>query len=256
MGRFGAILAVALISVFALKGAVVEADFVRSGDLLVSFDADLAPSKLPRSGVAPVKVGFKGSFENLDASDTPALRTMEVRLSRGGRIESTGLPKCSLESLRDRTTAEALSKCRRALVGTGTVGSALRFPDGRRVRSRSKLLLFNTRGGIVMHVFTTEPLRGTFLIPMKISAGSGGFGTVLTAEFPRIAAGYGYLTGFSMVIDRSYSFGGARRSYVVAGCPAPPGLNRVTFELAQVTYRFDGGITIKSGVLRSCSVRG
>jgi hypothetical protein len=231
-----------------------RAGFVRSGELLVSFDAGIKPTTLPRSKPVPIEVGFKGSFENLDATDTPALRTMVVRLSRGGRIDSAGLPRCSERELRERSSAEALAVCGDAKVGEGTVRSALRFPDGHRLRSTSRLLLFNGDGEILMHIFTTAPLRGVFVVPMKVHRGSGAFATVLTARFPQIAAGYGYLTGFEMTIERTFQRHGRNRSYVVASCAAPKGLSRVVFEVARVTYRFKGGITVRASAIRSCRV--
>lgn len=245
--------AVALICATA---TTTQAAFTQVGKLLVSFEAGLAPTKLPRDRLVPVKVGFKGTFENLDASDTPALRTMEVRLSRGGTINSKGLPRCPPARLQSSNSSEALRACGGAKIGEGTVSSAFRFPDGKRARSQARLLLFNAPGGILMHVYTTEPLEGTFLVPMSLHKGSGGFGTVLKARFPEIAAGYGYLTGFQMVIQRGFSFRGERQSYVEASCPAPKGLNEVSFVLARATYRFVDGPTVKTGVIGKCRVKG
>lgn len=249
----------ALVAVLLLCGAFVAtsgASFVQVGKLLVSFDAGLAPTKLPRDRLAPVKVGFKGTFENLDASDTPALRTMEVKLSRGGTINSKGLPRCPQRKLENLDSSEAQRACAAARVGSGTVSSAFRFPDGKRARSKARMLLFNAPGGILMHIHTTEPLEGTFLIPMKLRKGSGGFGTILVARFPEIAAGYGYLTGFQMVIQRSFTHRGKRQSYVEASCPAPRDLNGVSFELAKVAYRFVEGPAVRTGVVGRCKVKG
>jgi hypothetical protein len=236
--------------------SVSQAAFTQVGKLLVSFDAGLAPTKLPRDRLVPVKVGFKGTFENLDASDTPALRTMEVKLSRGGVINSKGLPRCPQRKLENLDSSEAQRACKSAQVGTGTVSSAFRFPDGKRARSKARMLLFNTSGGLLMHVHTTEPLEGTFLVPMKLRKGSGAFATVLEARFPEIAAGYGYLTGFQMVIQRSFSYRGERQSFVEASCPAPKDLNRVSFELAKATYRFVEGPPVRIGVIGGCQVKG
>jgi hypothetical protein len=244
------------VGLLTLTAAISQADSVQTGKLLVSFDAGIEPSRLPRHSLASVEIGFRGRFENLDASDTPALEKMVVRLSRGGKIDSIGLPHCSEAQLRGRTSSEALSACREALVGEGTVGSALRFPDGRRLRSKSKLLLFNAPAEILMHIFTTKPLRGTFLVPLKISRGSGAFGTVLEAKFPKIAAGYGYLTGFEMVLHRNYTYRGHRKSFLLASCPAPAGFNRISFELARVAYRFRDAVTIRNAAIRSCTVAG
>ncbi len=245
-----------LVSVVALGAATSQAEFVQTGNLLVSFDAGLKPSKLPRSKLVPVKVGFKGTFENLDASDTPALDTMVVKLSRGGQINSKGLPRCIEERVQGLNTQEALSVCGQAQIGSGTASSAFRFPDGQRVRSKAKMLLFNAPNGILMHVYTTEPLKGTFLVPMSIHRGQGAFGTVLRARFPKIASGYGYLTGFEMVIQRTFSYRGQRQSYVLASCPAPPGFKKVSFELARVTYAFRTGVKVRNAAIRTCTAKG
>lgn len=250
-----AVLAIA-VSLCAVFAAGSQAEFVQVGDLLVSFDAGLQPSVLPRSELVPVKVGFKGSFENLDASDTPALETMVVKLSRGGEINSKGLPTCTEARLRGLDSAAALNVCRQAQIGSGTVNSAFRFPDGKRVRSKARMLLFNAPKGILMHVYTTNPLKGTFLVPMSIHKGSGSFGTVLRARFPRIAAGYGYLTGFEMVIQRSFTYRGKKQSYVLASCPAPAGYRKVSFELARVTYIFRTGLRVNNSAIRQCTTKG
>jgi hypothetical protein len=250
----GVVLATLTLAV-AFGIATVRAEFVQSGNLLVSFDAGLKPSKLPRSKLVPVRVGFKGTFENLDASDTPALNTMVVRLSRGGRIDARGLPRCAEHRLQGLSSKEALLVCGAAQIGSGTANSAFRFPDGSRVRSAAKMLLFNAPHGILMHVYTTDPLKGTFLVPMSIHKGSGAFGTVLRARFPKIAAGYGYLTGFEMVIDRSFTYRGETRSYVLASCPAPKGFNKITFELARVTFAFRNGVKVRNAALRTCTPR-
>lgn len=244
------------ISILALGVTASQAEFVQAGNLLVSFDAGLKPSTLPRSAQVPVKVGFKGTFENLDASDTPALDTMVVKLSRGGQINSKGLPQCSEERLQGLTSKEALRVCGQAQIGSGTASSAFRFPDGKRVRSKAKMLLFNAPKGILMHIYTTEPLKGTFLVPMTVHKGSGAFGTVLRARFPKIAAGYGYLTGFEMVIDRNFTYRGRRQSYVTASCPAPAGFNKVSFELARVTYAFRTGVKVRNAAIKSCTAKG
>lgn len=244
-------------ALLAAAGGYAQAEFTQAGKLLVSFEARIAPSKLPRERLVPVKAVFKGTFENLDASDTPALDTMVVRLARGGKIDSRGLAVCPARRLVGLSSEEALRACGRARVGEGAVHSAFRFPDGKRARSKARLLLFNAAGGIVMHVYTSSPLKGTFLVPMTVHRNGGRFGTVLRARFPEIAAGYGYLTGFEMVIQRSFTYRGQRRSYLLASCPVPPGFGkRAKFELAQVTYAFDNGVKVENAAVRSCAVRG
>jgi hypothetical protein len=85
---------------------------------------------------------------------------------------------------------------------------------------------------------------------------SGRFGTRLTAAFPQVAADWGYATDFEMKLGRRWRAGGARRSYLSAGCPAPRGFNRALFTLARWTYTFDDGRLLESSLVRECRVRG
>lgn len=231
-----------------------RAFFAQSGRLLSSLGASIVPSALPRRRLRPVSLRLSSSFENLDGTDTPALKAMTLRLAAGGVVQSAGLPRCKRRQLAQRSTAQALAACRAALVGRGTVDTALRFPEGARQRSAASLLLFNAPGGILMHVYTRTPIEGTFVIPFHISHGAGASGTVLSARFPAIATGYGQVTGFQMTIHRTYSASGARRSYLLASCPAPPGFGRIAFQLAQVDYRFRGGLRIENSTINTCRV--
>ena len=227
---------------------------MQEGKLLVSFDAEIAPAKLPRDSLVAVKVGFAASFENLDGSDVPALKTMTLRLTKGGVVEAGGLPRCQRSRLAQLSTEDALSACGDAQVGKGIVTTAVRFPDGRRLRSKAGLLLFNAGRDILMHIYTTKPVEGTFVIPLRLRKSSGLFGTVLQARFPRISAGYGYLTGIRMTLSRTYRDRGQRRSYLLASCPAPKGLNRISFELARVEFAFRGGLRVFNSTLNQCRV--
>src|SRR5680860_132922 len=134
-----------------------------------------------------------------------------------------------------------MARCGGALVGRGTVNSAISFPDQRRARFGSEMLLFNAPGAVLMHVHTTQPLRGTFLVPIRVIRSDPRRGMILKARFPKIAAGYGYLTGFRMVLNRKFLRAGKRQSYLKASCAAPPAFRRVSFELARVTYTFVDG---------------
>jgi hypothetical protein len=252
--RFSRRLTALGVAVTMLLTAIASADYVQQEKLLVFFDAGIAPTTLPRDQLKPVKVGFIGSFEHLEGKDVPALQTMTLRLAEGGVIENRGLPRCSKARLAQRSTAAALAACRGALVGEGTVSSAIRFPDGKRQRYSAPLLLFNGGGKILMHIYTTDPLEGTFVIPLQIQKTGGRFGTTLFARFPRLAAGYGYLTGFRMTLRRTYRAQGKRRSYLLAACAAPKGLNKVSFELARVEFRFEGGTRIENASLNRCKV--
>lgn len=250
MGRL-----LALTAVLSVLGAsIAGADTARQGQLLVGFEAAITPTTLPRDQLVPVKVGFQGSFEDLEGKDVPALQTMTLRLASGGVIENKGLPRCTEAKLSQRSSESALAACRGALVGKGTVSTAIRFPDGARQRFSAPLLLFNAGPKILMHLYTLQPLEGTFVIPLAITKTKGRFGTTLFARFPRLAAGYGYLTGFRMTLDRTYTYAGKKRSYLLAACAAPKSLNRVAFELARVRFSFQSTPMVENSSLNVCRV--
>ncbi|MEX0972269.1 MAG: hypothetical protein WDZ46_03315 [Solirubrobacterales bacterium] len=229
--------------------------FVQSGRFLSSLTSWISPAALPRRKHRPVTLRFASAFENLDGTDIPAPRVMTMRLAKGGIVQWKGLPRCTNQRLRQRSSAEALAVCRRALVGRGVVHTALRFPEGDRIRSRARLLLFNAGRKVLMHIHVTKPLHGVFVVPIEIGRGHGAFGTVLRTRFPRVVADYGHVTGFQMELHRTYRHRGKRRSYLMARCPAPPGFNRVAFELARVEYRFRGGLRLENSTVNVCHVR-
>lgn len=230
--------------------------FTQSGRFLSSLSAWISPAKLPRDGSRPVHLRFSSAFENLDGTDIPALKTMTMRLARGGTVQREGLPRCAKRRLEHRTARAARAICGDALVGRGTAHTALRFPEGDRIRSKASLLLFNARGGVLMHIFVTEPLGATFIVPIAIHERPGAMGTVLKARFPKIIAGHGHVTSFSMKLGRVYRYGGERRSYLRASCPAPRGVNQLAFELARVEYRFRGGLRLRNSTFNVCKVSG
>jgi len=162
----------------------------------VSVSGKLTPKRLPRRGRAPVSLGF------------------------GDRIDPA-------------TSREALSLCRSALVGRGSFRARVRLPQQSPFPSRGKVWAFNgTLGGrpaILAHIYGTEPAPTSFVLPFLIRRGGGTFGTVLEASLPEATGEWGFVTGISMTLGRRFASGGGRRSYLSAGCPAPPGFGSAGF---------------------------
>jgi hypothetical protein len=71
-----------------------------------------------------------------------------------------------------------------------------------------------------------------------------------------IGPDWGYVTGISLNLGRSFSFHGKRHSYLSAGCPAPKGVSIVSFPFARASFGFAGGQTLTSVLTRSCRARG
>lgn len=70
----------------------------------------------------------------------------------------------------------------------------------------------------------------------------------------RFTSKWGYVTGISLVIGRSFSAGGHRHSYLTASCPAPKGFTASPYTIARATLGF-GGRTVHSRLSRTCRVR-
>ena len=84
----------------------------------------------------------------------------------------------------------------------------------------------------------------------------GTYGTIPSASLPQFSGKWGYVTGISMTLGRSFSFRGKGRSYLSAGCPAPTGVSIVSFPFARASFGFAGGQTIRSTLTRSCRATG
>jgi hypothetical protein len=78
---------------------------------------------------------------------------------------------------------------------------------------------------------------------------------VLRASLPEVTGDAAAITGLTLTLGRSFGPDGHRRSYVSAGCPAPPGFPGAVFPLARARFGF-GNRTLTSTLTRSCRVRG
>jgi hypothetical protein len=249
-----------LIALFAAAwGTSSSAETVQRGNLRVSFDADFAPHVLPRLRAAPVKIEVSGRIATTDGSHPPPLRWIEIKLNRNGRLDAKGLPVCTAPTLQSTSTETALSRCRPALVGSGSFHAEVKL--GREIPAAGKILAFNSRSAgkpaLLLHLFAGAPVRFTLVVPLTIGhLGKGEFGTVLRAKIPRLGGDLGSVTEIDLTIGRQYSSGGKRRSYVSAACGAPPALSEAVFPFARGSFRFEGHKGFEETLLRICRVAG
>ncbi len=111
------------------------------------------------------------------------------------------------------------------------------------------------RPAILAHLYTPRPLPLTFVLAFSIERTPGTFGTRLVATVPKRTRRLTHITSFELRLHRTYRADGRRRSYLSAGCPAPPGFPGATFPLARASYRFDGGPPLATTIVRTCHVR-
>jgi hypothetical protein len=254
--RRGAILLPLLLLAFA---PLAFAEVAQEGNLRVSFEGKIAPHALPRHGNAPVAVTLGGRIKGVDGAPPPQLRSITIAINRNGRLDTRGLPRCNFHQIQPSTTEEAINACRRSLVGRGTFRARVALPEQSPFPSNGTILAFNGnlhgRPVIYAHIYGTEPLPTSFVLPFEVRRAGGQYGTALVAELPQVADEWGFIRQIGLTLDRSFRYRGRDRSYISAGCPAPKGFRGATFNFAKATFGFEDGRSLSATLTRSCRVR-
>src|SRR5215475_13228038 len=96
--------ALAAVSVVALGALVLAASGQAvteiEGNIVVAFNGTISPSKLPRTGTAPVGVQMGGKIRTKDRTPPPKLERIILDINRHGQLQTKGLATCSLGKLR------------------------------------------------------------------------------------------------------------------------------------------------------------
>jgi hypothetical protein len=247
--------ALTALSISSAAGEVVQKD-----GLIVSFAGSISPRSLPRAGKAPVGVNVGGRVRTASRGLPPSLRRISLEINRNGVLYKRGLATCTAPRLQASGSAQALAACGAARVGYGRVGGLVVIPEQPPFRFQGRVLAFNGRlrngrPAILAHLYSANPIPLTFVLAFTIERTPGRFGTRLVAVVPRRTRRLTHITSFSLHLRRTYEFGGRRRSYLSAGCPAPDGFPGATFPLVRASYRFDGGPNISSTLVRTCRAR-
>jgi len=251
-----AVVALGALALASTSQAVKEID----GNIVVVFEGTISPSKLPRAGSAPVGVQMGGRIKTTDGTAPPKLQQIILDINRNGKLQTKGLPTCSLGKLRSISSQGARKACGDALVGSGSVTSRVTLPSQGTFSSLGKLQAFNGihngHQAIYAQVASGAPLPLTYVIIFDIKNKGGTFGTSLVGTMPPIASDYGFISAFNLLLRRQYSFHGQKMSYASAACPAPDGFSAANFAFAKVSYLFANGSNISSKLVRQCKVRG
>jgi hypothetical protein len=252
------ILGIALLAVGLAASA--SGEVAQVGNLQVSFNGGIAPVKLPRSEAVPVTVQTDGKVKTTDRSIPPKLERIVLAINANGKIQTKGLPTCSLGKLESLTSAAAKKACGEAEIGHGNVTSRVSLPGQGAFASNGDLLAFNGivhgKPAVLAQVASGAPLPLTYVIVFEVNKTSGTFGTELVGTLPPIASEYGYISAFDLSLGRTYTYKGEKLSYASASCPAPSGFPGATFPFAKAAYEFAGGVKVSSTLVRECKVRG
>jgi hypothetical protein len=235
----------------ALMLPSARAEVAQKDGVRVSVAGKLTPWKLPRSGAAPVAVSVSGRIVPTVPGTLPKLEAIEIAINSYGEVETGGIPVCRLGKIDPSTTSEALAACRPSLVGEGSFSADVKIPEQSPFPSKGKVLAFNgkLRGkpALLAHIYGTEPVRTSYVLPFAIEETKGTYGTLLEASLPNVTGEWGFVTGVSLNLQPRFA---------AASCPAPKGFRGAVFPLMRTTFGFDGGLKLKSVLNRSCRVRG
>ena len=246
--------------VVVIGAGAASGESVQRGNLRLVFNGRFSPQALPRDRLAPVTVDLRGSVSTTDGSPAPRLERISIAVNRYGAVFTRGLPACLPGRLQQTTTQVALSRCRGALVGHGAFVAKIALPELPTFPVEGKLLAFNSRDrgrpAIVVHIYGSNPVQATIVLPFKITHPAGGaFGTVLTTRIPPFASDVGYITGISLTFGRRYRYAGEQRSFLSARCAAPGGFPGAVFPFARGSFSFVTGQTVPITLARQCRVR-
>jgi len=210
--------------------------------------------------VAPVKISIGGRIASTKQGALPQLQEVTFAFNKAGRLDLGGLPRCRLGKINPSTTQEAMLACGPSLIGEGSFSADVRFPEQSPFPSQGKVLAFNgvLRGApaIFAHIYGTKPVPTSYVLPLQIEHRRGTFGIVMHASLPQATGDWGYVTGLSLKLGRTYSAHGKRRSFLAAGCPAPEGFPGAIFPLVRASFAFKGQGTLTTTLNRSCKARG
>lgn len=254
------VLAFCLFALVTAAAGVAVSDVVQRAGVRISFTGKFDPASLPRTGAAPISVAISGQITTADHSRPPQLRRLRIELNRAGRLTTKGLPECPYSRIATATADQALSACRPALVGDGRVRVNVSVGAQEAYPVAARLHLFNGRlqGRPVLygHVYAGHPFPTSFVLAFRVGhERQGSYGTTLEAVVPPALNAWGRLVGLEMTLSRRYRYRGSRLSVLSAACPAPRGLNLVSFPMARATFAFDGGSSVPTTLVRSCRVR-
>jgi hypothetical protein len=253
-------LAAALLAICSTGALRAAAEQAQKGNIIASFHGGISPQRLPRTTPAPVSVQMGGKIKTSDKSAPPKLLQIILQINANGKIQTKGLPTCSLSKLESVTSATAKKVCGDAQIGHGNVTSRVSLPGQGAFASNGELLAFNGtlhgKPAILAQVASGAPLPLTYVIVFEVNKTSGTFGTELVGTLPPIASEYGYISAFDLALGRTYTYKGEKLSYASASCPAPKGFPGANFPFAKAAYEFAGGLKVSSTLVRECKVRG
>jgi hypothetical protein len=256
---FKGLMAIATLALAIAAVTVARAEISQKGVVRVAFKGEIKPKTLPRSHQAPVTVSVSTHISTTQEVEPPELLRISLAINRNGHIDYKGLPQCHLNEIQPSDNAEALNTCRSSLVGTGYFSANVLLPEQSPFPSEGKIYAFNGyvlgHPVIFAHIYGKKPLPTSFVLPFVVRHSNGKYATTLVAYLPKVKANWGFITGISLRLNRTFRYQGQTHHYLTASCPTPKGVPVAGFAFAKAEFIF-AGTTVESTLNRSCRAKG
>jgi hypothetical protein len=172
------------------------------------------------------------------------------------KLDTTGLPTCTLGKLQATPPAEAMKNCGDALLGKGTSTAQVQFPEQAPFEAKGPLLAFNgpaVGGGYggggyneqLYYVYADVPVPTALIAVGKVSRETGPYGYNISISIPKIAGGAGSFSSAEFSIDRKWTYKGKEHSFLNAECANG-------HFAAQVEVEFGDGTNVTGNVVQAC----
>jgi hypothetical protein len=218
-------IAVAL-SLALAAGALAKPEAVQVGNLVLTHDGAISPTKLSRHEQTPISAWISAAVASRDGSHLPAVSEAVIEVDDDVRVDAEGLPVCRGNQLQSRDSRAARRVCRGAIVGKGRARAEIEFPEQKPIMASSPLTIFN--GGVqgrtttlFVHAFITVPVPAAVVTTVKVTTiHRGPYGLEVVAKIPPISGGAGSLADARLEIGRRFSYRGKKSSFLSASCPS------------------------------------
>ena len=243
---------VALLALAATASAIKV--HLRLGDLLITGEGGVTPSRLPKDHDAPITIYGGGTISTVSGAYPPVIKDINFEFDKHGSVVTTGLPVCTAGKLQATTVPAARNNCPGAIVGKGSGRGVVVFPEQPAIPVSSPITLFNgpKKGGnntVFAHFYTTVPAPVAFVIPIVIQRISKGiYGYRTEARIPPIAGGNGIPLSGHLTIGKRWTYKGKRYSYINARCAT----GRLQ---ARGEFGFRDGTLLKGTFFQPCQVK-
>ena len=245
-----------LAAMLAVAGVATAARVtVRTGNMILTYEGNVKPKKLPVKKLAPISLDIRGTIAAVDGGHPPALRTVTVDTDKYGTVNAKGLPSCTSGRLQAQSDTNAKKACSKAIVGKGRTKVRVAFPDSTPFTATGPLNFFNggVKGGtttLLIHAYVAVPTPTAIVTTVRIKKRKvGKFGLRSVATVPLIAGGYGSVTAYDFLVKRNFTFKGKKQSYLLASC-------RTGRFYAQAESKFSDGTKVKGSVVVPCTRKG